>query len=99
MAGKVDAPLATVPQVLERLDLTLNETKTKIVEARQESFNFLGFAIRVSKGLKTGKSYPHVCPAPKSLAKIKGRIMQMTARECTPIPRPVEGIVPIHQPR
>jgi RNA-directed DNA polymerase len=85
-AGAVDAPLATVRQVLDRLDLTLNETKTRIVDARQESFNFLGFAIRVSKGLKTGKSYPHVCPAPKSLVKIKERITQLTARERTPIP-------------
>ncbi len=85
-AGKVDEPLATVRHVLERLDLTLNEAKTRIVDARQESFNFLGFAIRVSKSWKSGKSYPHVCPAPKSLAKIKERITQMTARERTPIP-------------
>jgi RNA-directed DNA polymerase len=90
-AGAVDAPLAAVRHVLDRLDLTLNETKTRIVDARQESFNFLGFAIRVSKGLKTGKSYPHVCPAPKSLVKIKDRITQLTARERTPIP--LEDIV------
>ena len=89
--GKTDAPLATVRHVLERLDLRLNETKTHIVDARQESFNFLGFAIRVSKGLKSGKSYPHVCPAQKSLAKIKDRITQLTARERTPIP--LEAIV------
>jgi RNA-directed DNA polymerase len=90
-AGAVDAPLATVRHVLDRLDLELNETKTRMVDARQESFNFLGFAIRVSKGLKSGKSYPHVCPAPKSLAKIKDRITQLTARERTPIP--LEDIV------
>ncbi|MDO9179289.1 MAG: group II intron reverse transcriptase/maturase [Agitococcus sp.] len=90
-AGAVDAPLATVRQVLDRLDLELNETKTRIVDARQVSFNFLGFAIRVSKGLKSGKSYPHVCPAPKSLAKIKDRLTQLTARERTPIP--LEDIV------
>ena len=90
-AGKVDAPLATVRQVLERLDLTLNETKTRTVDARQESFNFLGFAIRVSKSWKSGKSYQHICPAPKSLAKIKGRITQLTARERTQIP--LEDIV------
>ena len=77
--------------MLDRLDLELNETKTRMVDARQESFNFLGFAIRVSKGLKTGKSYPHVCPAPKSLAKIKDRITQLTVRERTPIP--LEDIV------
>ena len=89
--GKVDAPLAAVQHVLDRLDLTLNESKTHIVDARQESFNFLGFEIRVSKGLKSGKSYPHVCPAPKSLAKIKERITQLTGRERTPIP--LENIV------
>jgi RNA-directed DNA polymerase len=89
--GKTDAPLSTVRQVLERLDLTLNESKTHIVDARQESFNFLGFAIRVSKSWKTGKSYQHICPAPKSLVKIKERITQLTARERTPIP--LEDIV------
>ena len=90
-AGKVDVPLNAVRQVLGRLDLTLNEAKTCIVDARQESFNFLGFAIRVSKGWKSGKSYPHACPAAKSLAKIKQRITQLTARERTPIP--LEDIV------
>ena len=84
--GKVDAPLAAVRQVLERLDLTLNETKTHIVDARQESFNFLGFAIRVSKSWRSGKRYIHVCPSPQSLAKIKARVKQQTRREFTPIP-------------
>ena len=89
--GKVDAPLAAVRHVLERLDLTLNETKTHIVDARQESFNFLGFAIRVSKGRKSGKRYTHICPAPNSLAKIKARITQLTGRQRTPLP--LEDIV------
>jgi len=84
-AGKVDAPLATVRHVLDRLDLTLNETKPRIVDARQESFNFLGFAIRVSKSWESGKSFTHICPAPKSLVKIKERITQLTARERTPV--------------
>ncbi len=90
-AGAVDEPLSAVRHVLDRLDLELNETKTRIVDAKQESFNFLGFDIRVSKGLRSGKSYPHVCPAPKSLAMIKDRITQLTARERTPIP--LEDIV------
>ena len=90
-AGKVDAPMNTVRQVLERLGLALNETKTRIVDARQESFNFLGFAIRVNKSWMTGKSFTHICPAPKSFVKIKDRITQLTARERTPIP--LEDIV------
>ena len=84
--GKTDAPLAAVRHVLDRLDLTLNESKTHIVDARQESFIFLGFEIRMSKSRRSGKRYTHICPAAKSLAKIKERITQMTSRERTPIP-------------
>ena len=57
-----------------------------MVDARKESFNFLGFAIRVSKSWKSGNRYTHICPAPESLAKIKDRITQLTLRERTPIP-------------
>ncbi len=84
--GKVDAPLARILHVLGRLDLTLNEAKTHIVDARQESFNFLGFEIKVSKSWKSGNRYTHVCPSPKSLAKIKERVKRLTGRERTPIP-------------
>ena len=84
--GQVDEPLAMVRQVLDRLDLTLNENKTRIVDARKESFCFLGFEIRVSKSWKSGKTFPYVCPAPKSLAKIKERIKQQTDRRLTPVP-------------
>ena len=89
--GKVDPPLAAVRHVLDRPDLTLNENKTHIVDARQESFNFLGFEIGMRKSWKSGKRYTHICPAAKSLAKIKERITQMTTRERTPIP--LENIV------
>jgi hypothetical protein len=51
----------------------------------------LTFCNQSEQGLKSGKSYPHACPAPKSLAKIKDRITQLTARERTPIP--LEDIV------
>ena len=84
--GKVDAPLTMVRRVLDRLDLTLNESKTRIVDARKDSFTFLGFEIRVSKNCRSGKCYTHVCPAPKSLAKIKERIKQKTDRRLTPVP-------------
>ena len=82
----VDIDQAPVRHVLGRLDLTLNESKTRIVDARQESFNFLGFSIRMSKSWTSGKSYPHICPAPKSLAKIKDRMKQQTDRRLTPVP-------------
>jgi RNA-directed DNA polymerase len=82
----VEAPMARIRHILDRLDLKLNEVKTHIVDARQEGFNFLGFEIKVSKNWRTGKDYARVSPAAKSLAKIKLRVKQLTARERTLIP-------------
>jgi RNA-directed DNA polymerase len=82
----VEEPLKVVRHVLERLDLSLNEAKTHIVDATKASFNFLGFTLRISQGRRTGKPYPHVCPADKSLKKIKTKLTAMTGRELTPIP-------------
>ena len=61
----VEEPLKVVRHVLERLDLSLNEAKTHIVDATQASFNFLGFTIQMSRGASSGKPYPNVRPADK----------------------------------
>jgi RNA-directed DNA polymerase len=61
-------------------------TKTHIVDATQASFNFLGFTIQMSRGAKTGKPYPNVRPADKSLKRIKARLTELTGRNLTPIP-------------
>ena len=36
--------------------------------------------------MRSGKPYPHVCPAEKSLKKIKAKLTDLTRRELTPIP-------------
>ena len=82
----VEEPLKAVHHILDRLGLSLNEAKTHIVDATQTSFNFLGFSIRMSRGLCTGKPYPHVCPSEKSLTKIKTKLTELTQRNLTPLP-------------
>jgi RNA-directed DNA polymerase len=84
-AKGVEEPLKVVRHVLDRLGLTLNEAKTKIVDATEASFDFLGFSIRMSRGRQSGKPYPHVCPSDKSLKKIKAKLTALTGRELTPI--------------
>ena len=82
----VEEPLKVVRHVLERLDLSLNEAKTHVVDATQASFNFLGFTIQMSRGVNTGKLRPNVRPADKSLKKIKARLTELTGRNLTAIP-------------
>lgn len=93
----VEEPLKVVRRVLEKLGLSLNETKTHIVDATEASFDFLGFSIRMNRGLRTGKPYPHVCPSDKSLMKIKTKLTVLTGRELTPIA--LEKIVGTVAPR
>ncbi|MEK6776649.1 MAG: group II intron maturase-specific domain-containing protein [bacterium] len=68
------------------MGLTLNEEKTRIVDAYQGKFDFLGFSIRMGKGRKTGNYYPHVQPSKKSLQTIKDRVTHLTKRERTIMP-------------
>ena len=82
----VEEPLTVIRHVLERLGLTLNETKTHIVDAKETGFNFLGFTIQMSRGAKSGKSYPNVRPTDKAVEKIKARLTELTQRKLTCIP-------------
>jgi len=81
-----ERPRAVLVQVLEKLGLSLNEDKTRMVDASVESFDFLGFELRMYKGRDTGMTYPRVQPSKKSLKKIKGRIARLTHRRRTPVP-------------
>jgi hypothetical protein len=78
--------MAVLRQILERLKLTLNEAKTKIVSAFKEKFDFLGFTIWMGKGRKTRNYYPHVQPSKKALQKIKDRVTELTTRRRTIMP-------------
>lgn len=72
--------------MLAHLNLQPNETKTAIVNAREESFDCLGFEIRLHRSPQSGKSYPHVQPGKRAVKAIKAKLTQYTGRELTPLP-------------
>ena len=78
--------MVIIKQVLDRLGLSLNETKSRVVNAMKERFTFLGFDLQMRKNWRTGKSYPHVQPSKKSIRKIKTRITELTSRNMGPVP-------------
>jgi len=63
--------------LLHRMGLSLNEGKTRKIDARTESFNFLGFTIRYDKDIK-GRDirYWNVVPSKKSEQKIRDKVKE-----------------------
>lgn len=84
--GKSGEAMVMLRQILERLELTLNEAKTKVVDAYVGKFDFLGFTAWMGRGRKTGKYYPHIQPSKKAEQKVKGRITELTQRDRTIMP-------------
>ena len=89
--GKSGKAMTVLRQILERLELTLNGAKTKIVNAHKGKFDFLGFTIWMGESSKTGNLYPHVQPSKQALQAIKDRVTVLTKREMTV--KPLEKIV------
>jgi len=63
--------------VLDRLGLTLNAKKTRILNAREDTFDFLGhrFAIRASK--RSGELKTFYYPTPKAMKSVKTKIREV----------------------
>ena len=79
-------PLAMLHYLLGRLGLLLNETKTRIVDAWQAGFDFLGFEIRMRRSPRSGRSYPHVQPGKRAVRRIHAELSALTRRDLTPLP-------------
>jgi group II intron reverse transcriptase/maturase len=80
-----EKPMAVFTAVLEKLDLTLNTRKTRVVDARADGFDFLGFHIAWRTSRRSGKGYPHVEPSKRAEQRIKDRVTELTARRRTPV--------------
>jgi len=80
MRGTVNETFNRVKQVLGRLDLTLHEEKSRVLDARKESFDFLGFTFCRKKHFKTGKVITLVEPSRKSEQKFRDEVRGLTSR-------------------
>jgi group II intron reverse transcriptase/maturase len=78
--------MEVIQRILTRLGLTLSPTKTRELDSRRESFQFLGFAIGIKKSIRSGKPSTHVEPSKEALKGIRQRITYLTRREMTCVP-------------
>ncbi len=82
-AGRI---LKGFKKALGDLGLTLNEEKTRLVDARQESFKFLGFAIGIRRSQRTGRRYPHIEPSKQAQKRVRSEIKRLTTEQYSAVP-------------
>ena len=82
-AGRI---LRGLRAVLNDLGLSLNEGKTRIVDARRESFNFLGFRIVMRNGRESRRLFPFIDPSKKAMKHVRSEIRQLTTERFSATP-------------
>jgi len=71
---------AIVAEQLQALGLTLNATKTRVLDARQAAFTFLGFTVRVVPSRRTGRAFPLVRPSAPACQRLRDAVKALTTR-------------------
>ena len=66
--------------MMDRLKVTVNETKTHVCQVPDESFDFLGYTIGRCWSPKTGRSYIGTYPSKKRIQRLCRGISEATGR-------------------
>src|SRR6201982_3543094 len=75
--GHAAEALAWTKAVMTKLGLTLNEAKTSQRNARQECFDFLGYAFGPHHDERGGERYLGASPSKKSVRRIKSTVSEL----------------------
>ena len=69
--------------MMRKLQLTLNETKTRLCRVPDETFNFLGYTLGRCYSPKTGRAYLGTRPSSKAIGALCRAIGEQTSRSWT----------------
>lgn len=72
--GHAMEAMARLRSAMPRLGLTLNETKTATVDARNQQFDFLGYSFGAHASRVTGHWYLGASPSKKSVQRLKANV-------------------------
>jgi hypothetical protein len=81
--GQAKEALDTMQDIMRKLKLTVNETKTRVCTLPEEKFDFLGYTLGRCSSPKTGGSYLGTTPSKKRVLSICEAISQETGRHRT----------------
>jgi hypothetical protein len=73
----------TMREMMSKLKLTVNESKTRVCYLPEESFDFLGYTFGRCYSTKTGRAYLGTVPSKKRVQRICRAISDETGRNTT----------------
>ena len=77
---RADKAQATMREMMEKLKLTVNETKTHVCRMADASFNFLGYTFGRMVSPRTGGTYQGAQPSRKSIQKVRDRLNEVAKK-------------------
>jgi RNA-directed DNA polymerase len=81
--GGAEEALAKMRDIMQKLKLTVNETKTRVCTLPEEKFDFLGYTFGRCYSPQTGRAYLGTVPSKKRVIRICEAISSETGRNKT----------------
>ena len=81
--SRAEDALATMRDIMAKLKLTVNETKTRVCKLPEEKFDFLGYTFGRCYSPQTGRAYLGTVPSKKRVLRICEAISAETGRNKT----------------
>ena len=78
--GTADEAMTVMREMMSKLKLTVNETKTRFCRLPDESFDFLGYTLGRNYDTRTGESYVGPRPSRKKIDRLCRAIGELTTR-------------------
>jgi RNA-directed DNA polymerase len=85
--GNAEEALAAMRGIMQKLKLTVNETKTRVCKLPEEKFDFLGYTFGRCYSSQTGRAYLGTVPSKKRVLRICEAISGETGRNKTGVDR------------
>jgi group II intron reverse transcriptase/maturase len=81
--GSAEEAMTVMRNMMERLKLTVNESKTHLCHLPDDSFDFLGYRIGRCYSSQTGRAYYGTRPSPKKVQSLCRELSELTSRRRT----------------
>ena len=81
--GGAEQALTTMRDMMSKLKLTVNETKTRVCSLPEEKFDFLGYTFGRCYSTRTGRAYLGTVPSKRRVQRICRAVSEETERRTT----------------